>query len=482
MSEGPRDPHAPRWLAAAVLGAALLGALLLPGRGAGLGLLLVILAMVIPPALHAGPRDPWSALLGGLALGLATMTVVRGAPWLLALDVTIALGLAAMSQARARTWPAFARAPVDAALSTFRVPRFVMRPLVPETSRNWAPALRGALIAGVLLLVFGSLFAAADRAFAQLAQDYLVPTWNLDLLPARIAAFLVVGALGGTLTLIAPAYARDARAGRGAPPEPVAEQRTPRRLGRLEWALPLVLLDLLFLAFVLVQITVLFGGRSHVLGTAGLTYAEYARQGFFQLLAVAGLTLLVVATTARWAGRTGERDERLMRGLLGSLLALTLVVLASALRRLGLYEDVFGLTRARLLAHDTALWLGSIIVLVSAAGAARRTGWLPRAVVAVSAASVLALSVSNPDARIATVNVHLWEETGRIDLDYLGTLGPDAVPELATLPPVLRACLLPRFVADLGEDGFAGWNLGRARAKATITATWVTPSRCRYPT
>ena len=52
--------------------------------------------------------------------------------------------------------------------------------------------------------------------------------------------------------------------------------------------------------------------------------------------------------------------------------ALLAVVLASALHRLHLYEDAFGLTRARLLAEGVILWLGALIVLVVGATCARR--------------------------------------------------------------------------------------------------------------
>ena len=74
------------------------------------------------------------------------------------------------------------------------------------------------------------------------------------------------------------------------PPRPA---RAPAKvaLGRLEWALPLGALVVLFAGFVALQLTTLFGGERHVLETAGLTYAEYARSGFAQLLAVAALTL-----------------------------------------------------------------------------------------------------------------------------------------------------------------------------------------------
>jgi hypothetical protein len=206
-----------------------------------------------------------------------------------------------------------------------------------------------------------------------------------------------------------------------------------------------------------------------VLRTTGLTYAEYAREGFAQLMAAAALTLAVVAGAVRWARREGPGDERLLRALLGVLCALTLVVLASALKRLGLYEEAFGFTRLRLVAHAQILWLGGLFVLVLAAGAAGRAAWLPRGVVALSAVTALAFAVSNPDGRIAERNAERYARTGGIDVEYLADLSPDAAPALAELPPGLAECATRRMRAELARpDGLAGLNRGRARARAAL--------------
>ena len=133
--------------------------------------------------------------------------------------------------------------------------------------------------------------------------------------------------------------------------------------------IPLALLNTLFLAFVGVQFAVLFGGHDRVLETTGLTYAEYARSGFWQLLVVTALTCVVTATAWRFAEVRTRRDGIVLRFLLGALLCLTLVVLFSAIHRLRLYEDAFGLTRLRLLAESFALWLGALLLLVGASGA-----------------------------------------------------------------------------------------------------------------
>jgi hypothetical protein len=178
-----------------------------------------------------------------------------------------------------------------------------------------------------------------------------------------------------------------------------------------------------------------------VLQTAGLTYAEYAHQGFGQLMAAAALTLAVIALA--------RRDSPVLTLLIGLLCALTLVVLASALKRLELYEEAFGFTRLRLLAHAAILWLGALFVLIVAAGALKRTRRLPRATVALSAAAALAFALANPDARIAEHNLERFEETGKIDRVYLVHLSADARREVARAGIKIRR----------RHGGLIGWTL-----------------------
>jgi hypothetical protein len=477
----PERPRAPRAFAFLALATAALAAIVLPGERPGLGVLVVGLAVAAITAPLARPPTPWAWAFGAVTLGLGTMVVLRGAEWLVVLDLAAALGLGVLALLGSARWGEIAGAGFLAAARAPRAPGFLIRSLAPGPLSSWARGLRTAAIAAALLLVFGSLFAAADAAFAELAEE-LVPSWNVELLPARLFAFVAVSLLAGTLALLAPRYAAAGPSLAGLRSALGLGTHPPRRLGRLEWVVPLALLDLLFLVFVAVQGPVLFGGKDHVLSTGGLTFAEYARQGFFQLLAVGALTLGVVAAAARWAGRKTSGEERLLRVLLGILCAFALVVLVSALRRLALYEDAFGLTLPRLVAHEMILWIGGLLVLVAAAGATLRAGWLPRAAVLFSGAMLLIGSISNPEQRVAAVNLERFEQTEKIDLAYLATLGPDALPELAALPPRFRACVLPS-IADrfsFPSDGLWGWNRSRAQASDAFRE-FRTTVPCRPP-
>ena len=451
-----------------------------PGNRVGLGVLLVA-AGIVSVVVWAGsvPLRLDNAAYGCLALALASMSALRSAEWLLVLDGFAAAALAAFAVAGARTWMEVRRAPLVVTSRAAEAIPFLGRGVRRLTAgRSFSPALRGIGVGAILLAAFGGLFVSADRAFSQLTRDYLVPDIDIALLPARAMVFVLVAVSATGLVLAGPQLAhlgppRLLPARHAAIPDRGGGERRGRRgLAPIEWLLALGLLDLLFVAFVAVQITVLFAGHDYVLRTAGLSYAEYARRGFFQLLAAAALTLAVVAGASRWATTNRVRDARVLKVLLGVLLLLTLVVLASALRRLLLYEQAFGFTRLRVSVHAVIVWLAGLLVLVMAAGALRRARWLPRAVVLFTAVAMLVFNAANPDALVANRNLARFAETGRIDLSYLAGLSPDGVPALSELPPRLRACVFEPHAGLLTEpDPWPAWNLGRARARAVLEQT-----------
>ena len=460
----PIEDSAPKPAAVAFVVAGVLAAIAIPDVPPGLGMVVVAFATAAAVAL-ARPLEANvdSIVHAGFALVLASAPLFRAAEWVLALDLLAALGLASLAVTRGTRWADLVRAPLAVLARLWTAVGFVGRPLVPSRERipALAPVARGLAIAGAMLLVFGVLFATADRAFAHLAGRFLLPDWTLDLVAARLIVFGVVVVGAAALAVAGPRYS----------PALLPPRDPRRRLGRVEWVTALSALDVLFAAFVAVQIAVLFGGRDHVLQTAGLSYAEYARQGFFQLLAVGALTLAVVAGAARWARRETPGQTRLLQALLGLLCLLTLVVLASAFMRLAVYESVFGSTRLRLSVFATILWMAALFLLVLAAGATMRGGWLPRAAVWTTAVGLIVFTAMNPDGVVASKNVERYAETGRIDLEYLSNLSPDAVPALAGLPPVLRRCALwPH--ADLTERARAagGWWGAKAREYLTLPA------------
>jgi hypothetical protein len=230
---------------------------------------------------------------------------------------------------------------------------------------------------------------------------------------------------------------------------------------RWEWALPLGVLDALFIAFVAVQASVLFGGHRHVLETAGLTYAEYARQGFWQLLWVSGLTILVLSAVIRVAGRATAADRRVLRVLVGTLCATSVVVVISAIHRMWVYQQAYGFSTERLMVITVEVWLGVVFMLVAAAGIRMSAQWLSRAVLVAGALALLLLAALNPERLIADRNIDRFEQTGQLDADYLSRLSADIDPALHRLPESVRACVTD---GHSERDPWYLFNLSRSRA------------------
>lgn len=429
----------------AAAAAALAAATLLPGEPLGAGVVLVAVLVALAAA-RASKLTLDGLLFGSLALVLAALPAVRDAGWVVAFDLAGAWLLGAV--AVCGPTPAAALAPF--------VRLRDLPALKPPLPSGLAPVVRGAFFGSLLVIPFGALFWTADAAFAELSRQLPFPSPGS--LPGRGLAFVTV------LLVVAGFALAGRRPLRAAPPA------SPWRLAPWEWGIPLALLDALFLAFVLVQVAVLFGGHEHVLRTAGLSYAEYAREGFWQLLGAAALTLAVLGLTLLVADTPRRPHRLLLRLLLGLLCAFTIVVLVSALRRLLLYEEAFGLTRLRLFAEAFALWLGGLFALLVAAGlipGVRRR--LPRIAVGGTASALAAFSLANPDGLIGERNVGRWREPGRLDVAYLQKLSADSAPALAGLPPSLRRKALAPLSARLARDEpWSSFNLARARARELL--------------
>ncbi|MFF8556674.1 DUF4153 domain-containing protein [Streptomyces sp. NPDC015501] len=462
----PAPPLIPPAVLWSVLATAVLCAYFL---GDGLGVNLLIVAAPAASAAFFAARSagrrlrPWTATWAAGGLALLAVPALRDAGWPTFLAVVSAFALGSLTLHGSRSWPGVLIGSVG--LFDSLVPGVIwgvrgVRARADGSRARWGTALRTAAVALVLLVVFGTLFASADAAFADLLGS-LLPDVPGGEAPWRV--FLFALGLAGAL---AAAYAAAA---------PVRWDgitvRPGKPRGRVEWALPLIVLDLLFAAFIALQLVVLLGGYEKVRAETGLDHAEYARQGFWQLLWATLLTLLVIALALRWAPRGGSRDRTLVRAVLGALCVLTLVVVASALRRMDLYVDEYGLTRLRISVAAMELWLGVVLILILAAGVFGAR-FLPRAVAVSAAAGVLAFGLISPDGLVAEQNVQRFEarEGAGVDIDYLKDLSADAVPALDRLPEPQRSCALRIIQREVlrADTPWYATSWGEARAKEIL--------------
>lgn len=447
-----------RDLVGAALAVGVLAGVVLPFREPGLALFLVLVAATATLSYAARyRRDPFTlaCLVGGAVLCLPVLLL--DATWISTLCWLAGGGMALIGVTRGTSVQSFVLAWLAWPLASLRGLPWFGQTLKGLAGRGSAPAFLRTLAWSLLaVIVFGLLFASADALVASWL-GALVPDWTIDTFVLRAFVAAAVFAL-----MLAAAYLA-----LNPPRTQAADLAAPRAVHhRYEWLAPVLLVDTVFGLFLIAQATVVFGGHDYLERTTGLTYADYVHQGFGQLTVATALTLLVVWAASRKAARTTRSDRVALRGSIGALCLMTLVVVASALFRMQLYQDAYGYTQLRLLVDVFEGWLGLVVLAVLVAGLRLDGRWVPRAALFAAAAALACLALVNPDAWIARHNIDRFETTGKVDFAYLSGLSADAIPELVRLPAGVRACALPRGWSS--DDDWLAWNLGRDRARDAL--------------
>jgi len=398
----------------------------------------------------------------------SALAVWRDSTWLLALDlfaIVVALSIGALRTALPlhRTGLtdyavglAYAGGAVGGKAATLMQEDIDWKELPRGSQGRQAVAVgRGVLLAAPLLFLFGALFVAADSVFQDYVSSAVPDPDGLMLHVALIAVFgwVSAGLLREYLTK----------------PSPVQmEVRRWFRVGTTELTVVLGLLNLLFLAFVLVQLRYLFGGGSVVEARTGLSYAEYARHGFFELVTVAALVLPLLLL-ADWVRRREEAgSDRIFKLLAGALILLLFVVMASALQRMRLYQREYGLTELRVYVTGCMLWLAVVFVWTAFTVLRGRRDLFAVGALVSGFAAILAVNVVNPDALIARTNLH----RPNLDVVYLTHLSDDATPELVkalpSLAPGQRDVLVTELERRRESQDWRNWNWSRHRAQQAL--------------
>jgi len=473
-------PHvrAPRVMLAAALGLGVLAEVLLDRPRWGVSFPLMVTAL-LGTLLLLGGREGWqrarpNAWLAAPLLVVSGFVAVRANSWLLALNL---LTSGVLLLLLTHFWAAgrvqrlgLVGYPLAALTSAFQgllYPPAIVRDSVDlKAAREHAPRLlpfaRGLLIALPVLGVFAMLLTSADAAFSgAMNRLFAVDLWAL--FGSTLTRSMGVG---GSACVAAAVLGHALRRRKGQELGEAEVSPARPRLGLTE-ALTLILaVDALFLAFAGFQVAYLFiGGASSP--AEGYTYATYARRGFFELLLVSMMTLGLVMALARWTRRESPLAQGAFRVGTSLMVALTLVIVASAVKRMTLYEDAFGYTRLRLFTHVFMYALGAVLTW-----RAVTLWWRPErfaiGAFVTALGAVLAVNALNPDALIVRLNIARTTDPAGPDLNYLSDLSSDAVPELVRrldLKDARNAALLEQYVErQPAYGGWPEWNLAHWRA------------------
>jgi hypothetical protein len=328
-------------------------------------------------------------------------------------------------------------------------------------SRRGAAVLRGAAFSLLPLLVFGALLMAADAVF----QNLVHRVFHFDFTHLVVIAFVAL-CTGG--------YLRGLLFGKEL--NPTGEKRRPSlSLGTIEMGVMLGLLDFLFLAFVVVQIRYFFGGSALVQATTGLTYSEYARRGFFELVVVAALLLPFLLVIHWLLPRDDAHAQRWFRVLAGVQMVLLSVIMASAFQRMRLYQAEYGLSEQRLYPTAFMGWLAVVFVWFALTVLRGRRERFAFGAMVAGFLLIAVLHALDPDALIARTNLARAQAGRTFDARYASSLSADAVPQLvagfSVLNPQDRCTVATRLLErwPLFENrDWRSWSYSRSRAYEAV--------------
>ena len=349
----------------------------------------------------------------------------------------------------------------------------------PERRATTGSVLRGTALTAIVLPVFTILLVAADPVFQKLVTS---PNWWE--FATTIGAIGVTGWWGGSLVW-------HMLSGDGSPTSSAKSPMTGEQeysFGAVEGITLLVGLNLLFIMFVAIQARYLFAGVESVLLSMNLSYSEYARRGFFELVIVTAMVLTLLVVLDRMVVRRTTRDEWTFRGAAALMVALTLIMALSAVQRMRLYQEALGLTELRIYTMAFMFWIGVLLVWFCATVLRGHREWFAVGGLVTGFIAVAALNILNPDALIVRANA----ASPKFDAPYHTALSADATAVLVEALPSLPAdargltsfCLLERWSKP--HPDWRTWNASRAEAVATVAAhgdelrAWATAGYCDF--
>lgn len=194
-------------------------------------------------------------------------------------------------------------------------------------------------------------------------------------------------------------------------------------------------LNLLFSLFLLFQVAYLFGGEAYI-RQSNIPPAMFAREGFFQLALIMSLVILIFLSIMR--RYQGERSIKL---LMSFLMAQTLIIGITALKKMYLYQDLLGATTLRYYVEWFEYFLIAVLVIGIVFTLIHRS--FHETLSTVTAMGLVAFSLVtslNIDAMVASSHVKKFSQTpSSLDTLMLSRLSIDALPVIENLPIKLEA-------------------------------------------
>lgn len=206
-------------------------------------------------------------------------------------------------------------------------------------------AIVGIIVAIPVVISIGLLLATADSVFGNMLED-IGKALAFDNILSNWFGALVMLTAGYVLPYSYLTYVQKGQ---------ICLNNKARKTEPIGMIIVSGAVSLLYVLFSLIQIVYLFMGKGEL--PKDYTYAEYAREGFFQLLFVSAFNVLLVLVCIEFF-----KESKVLRAVLTVISICTFIMIASSAYRMGMYISEYGLTFLRVF----VLWTLAVIALMMA--------------------------------------------------------------------------------------------------------------------
>ena len=307
---------------------------------------------------------------------------------------------------------------------------FKKKEVSKEKNEKIRKIILGVLITIPILIIVLILLSSADSIFSSELKEVIDTIFSLDIFESETYVnlfFRIIIILIITVYLIALLY--------NILEDNFCEKDTSEKR---KWTLDatigntiLTILNLVYLVFCYIQISVLFMKTGNL---QNFDYANYARQGFFQLMAVSIINLIIILITSK----KNETNKKISYTKIMNLLlaVFTLIILFSSFYRMHLYEQEYGYTFLRLMVYF-ALITEAILIIPTVMYILDININLTKTYFVVIIIMYIVVNYINIDNMIAKKNIDRYfednSETYELDMNYLQTLSIDGAKQIKRL-------------------------------------------------
>ena len=266
------------------------------------------------------------------------------------------------------------------------------------------PALLGIAVAVILAAIIIPLLQTADAGGFGMVLGFLRPNLGPDFFEILMYAFFSIPVAAYLYGLISGAAHKK---GTDIIKRESVEKsvKAMRVLQSTTINIVLGAICILYLVFIFSQLPYFFSAFTGVRPEGWLNYAQFARQGFFELVTIAGINLAIL-TISNLFSKKHRMDSRLLKIFNIALALITLVLIATAFSKMALYIGVYGLTMRRLLPCVFMVFMA--IVFVALIALQKWDFSIVRMSLIVGAIMLAGLSLSNPDAIVVRYNANRY--------------------------------------------------------------------------